>query len=236
MDGLVSCIPWPWPIFGGGGAETVEMGTLSSSRQRDVEKLQIVAFDFDGTLTVTDSYTAFLFWSAGPFGRLARLAGLIPDAIRYVADGDRGQLKAAAARAFLGRKPVNQLAEETERFVEERFDSLLRPDALACWRRWGEAGARRVIVTASPELVVAPFARRLGADSLIATVLEADEAGLITGRLATPNCRGPEKVVRLIAAFGPDIELAAAYGDTGGDTEMLAFAGEGHYRVFTGKP
>ena len=212
------------------------MGTPSSSRQGGPEKPQTVAFDFDGTLTITDSYTAFLLWRSDPLARLVRLASLTPNAIRYVADRDRGRMKAAAAKAFLGGEPVNELAREAERFAEERFDSLLRPDALACWRRWSEAGARRVIVTASPELVVAPFARRLGADALIATLLETDEAGRITGGLATPNCRGPEKVVRLIAAFGPDIQLATAYGDTGGDAEMLAFAGEGHYRVFTGKP
>ncbi|MFN4092775.1 MAG: HAD-IB family hydrolase, partial [Brevundimonas sp.] len=45
-----------------------------------------------------------------------------------------------------------------------------------------------------------------------------------------------EKVVRLQAAYGPDIRLAAAYGDTSGDTEMLAIADEPGFRVFKQRP
>ena len=51
-----------------------------------------------------------------------------------------------------------------------------------------------------------------------------------------PNCRGEEKVRRLRAAYGADVKLAAAYGDTSGDTEMLAFAAEAGFRVFTARP
>jgi phosphatidylglycerophosphatase C len=43
-------------------------------------------------------------------------------------------------------------------------------------------------------------------------------------------------VVRLRAAFGPDMRLRAAYGDTSGDTEMLAIAEEPYFRVFKGRP
>ena len=50
------------------------------------------------------------------------------------------------------------------------------------------------------------------------------------------NCRGPEKVARLRQAFGPAVRLAAAYGDTGGDTEMLAIAEVKGYRVFKERP
>jgi phosphatidylglycerophosphatase C len=58
----------------------------------------------------------------------------------------------------------------------------------------------------------------------------------VTGGFVGRNCRGPEKVVRLKAAFGPDFELKAAYGDTGGDREMLAAAELPGYRVFKGVP
>jgi phosphatidylglycerophosphatase C len=51
-----------------------------------------------------------------------------------------------------------------------------------------------------------------------------------------PNCRAKEKVVRLKEIFGEDVRLTAAYGDTSGDTEMLAIADERGYRVFRGKP
>ena len=93
-----------------------------------------------------------------------------------------------------------------------------------------------VIVTASPETTVAPFARSLGAHRLIGTVLAVDDSNRVTGAFATPNCRGVEKVRRLREIFGEDVVLAAAYGDTPGDKDMLTLANERGYKVFSGKP
>jgi len=76
----------------------------------------------------------------------------------------------------------------------------------------------------------------MGADDLIGTQLAFDPEGRATGDFATPNCRGPEKVTRLKAAFGREVELTAAYGDTGGDREMLAMAKSAGYRVFKERP
>jgi len=58
----------------------------------------------------------------------------------------------------------------------------------------------------------------------------------VTGAFAGENCRGAEKVRRLHAAYGPNMTLAAAYGDTSGDTEMIAIAEEKGFRVFNGRP
>jgi phosphatidylglycerophosphatase C len=92
------------------------------------------------------------------------------------------------------------------------------------------------IVTASPEHTVRPFAQRLGADLLLGTHLHVDHQGCVTGAFATANCRGQEKVDRLREVFGDGVRLAAAYGDTSGDTEMLAIAEAPGFRVFTRKP
>ncbi len=93
-----------------------------------------------------------------------------------------------------------------------------------------------MIVTASPDIIVAPFARGLGADLLIGSRLALDLNDKVVGALLGPNCRGQEKVVRLREQFGDDMSLAAAYGDTSGDREMLAIAHEKGYRIFRGKP
>jgi phosphatidylglycerophosphatase C len=201
-----------------------------------VAPLPVVAFDFDGTLTVRDSYTAFLKWRAGPRRHAAGMIRLIPAALAYLVHRDRGRIKAAATREFLRGVPRERLEADARAFAERFSRSLLRPDAMATWKRWRGEPVRLAIVTASPELVVAPFARGLGADVLIGTKLVFDGQDRVTGAFSTPNCRGPEKVVRLKAAFGPDFELKAAYGDTGGDREMLAAAELPGYRVFKGTP
>jgi phosphatidylglycerophosphatase C len=196
----------------------------------------IVAFDFDGTLTVRDSFTAFLRWRADPVRYALGMAKLGSAALRYLIDKDRGRIKAAAAREFLSGLTRAQLEAETRAFAERQAARLLRPDAVAAWRDWRSKGAFIVIVTASPSVVVRPFAELLGADDLIGTELAYDAQDRVTGAFATPNCRGPEKVARLEVRFGAGLRLAAAYGDTGGDREMLAIAESPGYRVFTARP
>lgn len=212
------------------------MVNLDDTRQGELFYRPIVAFDFDGTLTVRDSYTAFLAWRAGPPAYARGLASLAPAAVSYLMKPDRGRLKAAATRRFLRGVPLAELEADARRFAEGVARSLFRPDAIRAWKRWQADNARLVIVTASPEPVIAPFARALGATALIGTRLAVDEAGRITGDFDGPNCRGPEKVVRLKAMFGEDVRLEAAYGDTDGDREMLALAEEKGFKVFQGTP
>jgi phosphatidylglycerophosphatase C len=196
----------------------------------------LVAFDFDGTLTIKDSYTAFLKWRTPRGAWIRGGVKLIPAALGYLFHRDRGRIKAAATKVFLGGVPRERLESDARRFAELYSRSLLRPDAVAAWKRWQRERVRVVIVTASPDLVVAPFARGLGAHHILGTQLSFDGQDHLTGAFASPNCRGAEKVTRIRAAFGDDVRIRAAYGDTGGDTEMLAAAEEPYYRVFTGKP
>jgi len=216
------------------------MGTTAPERQLQAEDPSpsrfrpLVAFDFDGTLTTRDSFIAFLRWRVGPAAYAARMLALAPAAGKYLLDRDRGRLKAAAARRFLAGMTRAELEAAAQDFAKAHGRALLRPDALRAWRRWQGEGARLIIVTASPETIVAPIARGLGADLLLGTRLAFDADGRVTGAFDGENCRGPEKVRRLQAAFGEDVHLEAAYGDTDGDREMLALADEQGMKVFNG--
>jgi len=212
------------------------MGIQADSRQEQGPFRPIVASDFDGTLTTRDSFTAFLRWRAGAGRYVAGLTRLSPAALLYLINRDRGRIKAAAARTFLGGLSRNEIAAEAREFAESHARKLLRPDAVRTWRKWQAAGARLAIVTASPEITVAPFARGLGADVLIGTRLDFDEQDRFTGKLDGANCRGPEKVRRLRETFGEDMALEAAYGDTSGDKEMLAITEGGGMKLFRGTP
>ena len=218
----------------GHGPDTI--GSADASRESQGPHRPIVAFDFDGTLTTRDSFTAFLRWRVGPARYAMGLAALAPELARYAATHDRGRLKAAAARRFLGSAPRDQIEAWARAFAETHARSLLRPDAVRVWKYWRARNARLVIVTASPEELIAPFARGLGADLLLGSRLAFDDQGRFTGALDGTNCRGEEKVRRLRQAFGPALRLEAAYGDTEGDREMLAMAEEPGYRVFHATP
>ena len=213
-----------------------DMGAASAIRQTLQPGQPIVAFDFDGTLTIRDSFTAFLRWRAGRRGWARGLVKMAPALAAYARHRDRGALKAASVAEFLAGIARTDLEADAQRFADESWERFMRPDALACWNDWGERGAHRVIVTASPETTVAPFARRLGADALLGTPLVFDADDRVTGAFAGPNCRAAEKVRRLEAAYGPGTRLAAAYGDTSGDTEMIAIAEVKGFRVFSERP
>jgi len=196
----------------------------------------LVAFDFDGTLTWKDSFTAFLIATCG----LTRVGGafaLQPTlGIDYLVTHDRGRLKSRLLYHLLG--PVSQSELETliSAYVSRTGMGLFRPDALRVWEEHQTAGIQRVIVTASPDLLVRPLGKLIGADRVIGTRLGFSAEGRLLPDLDGLNCRGAEKVRRLTAAFGKAFDLQAAYGDTRGDAEMLAAAKHGHYRVFRQKP
>jgi len=196
----------------------------------------LVAFDFDGTLTAKDSFTAFLRWRIGPLAYYGKMLRLAPAAIGYLFDRDRGKIKSAAIRVYLGGVQQSQLEQEAADFAAAMAPLMLRPDALRVWRRHRADGARMAIVSASPETIVAPFARGLGADLLIASHIAFDHHGRVSGGLVGRNCRGPEKVTRLREIFGDEVRLSAAYGDTDGDKEMLALSEHGFMRLFVGDP
>jgi phosphatidylglycerophosphatase C len=196
----------------------------------------LVAFDFDGTLTTTDSFTAFLRWRTGSLAYYGDMVRMIPAGVRYLLRRDRGRIKSAAIRVYLRGLPREVLEQEAAEFASVMAPVLLRPDALRVWRRHRAEGARMVIVSASPEPIVAPFARGLGADLLIASQLAYDKEDRVGNGLLGRNCRGPEKVKRLREAFGEEVHLTAAYGDTDGDKEMLEIAEQRFMRLFVGDP
>lgn len=213
-----------------------DMGATAAIFQPIRPDQPLVAFDFDGTLTVRDSFTQFLRWRAGRRGWAMGLVRMAPATAAYARNRDRGAIKAASVAVFLKGVPRAELEKDADAFADHVWDRFMRPDALECWNDWGRRGAHRVIVTASPAVTVAPFARRLGAEALLGTNLMFDAEDRVTGEFSNLNCRAQEKVRRLREAYGPDIRLAAAYGDTSGDTEMLAIADIQGFRTFRDRP
>jgi len=186
----------------------------------------LAAFDLDGTLTRRDTLMPFLVRAIGARPAYsAVLASSLPLARAAALGGPhRDVAKAAFLRRVLAGRPLAALAEAAESYADHVVARGLRPDVQARvdWHR--AEGHELVLVSASPELYVAPIGRRLGFDTVLATRLEVDGAGVLTGRLLGANCRGPEKVARLRQWRGEALTLSYAYGDSPGDREMLAVA------------
>lgn len=185
----------------------------------------VAAFDVDGTLTTRDCVTPFLRELAGSrlIGTLARhpLAVLLAALTR---DNDRLKEIACAALAGLDAHAVETRGAT---FAREVRGAWMRPDTLARLDHHRALGHRVVLVSASLEPYLRPLGALLHADGVLCTQLEVDDAGVLTGRLAGANCRGPEKARRLqgwLAERGLERAELWAYGDSRGDRELLALA------------
>jgi HAD superfamily phosphoserine phosphatase-like hydrolase len=76
----------------------------------------------------------------------------------------------------------------------------------------------RVIISASPEFLLASIAKRLQAHQIIATRIDKR-----SGQLISKDCYGVEKVARFRAEVG-DVKVREAYSDSLSDLPMLQLA------------
>jgi phosphatidylglycerophosphatase C len=189
-----------------------------------VGRAVIAAFDLDGTLTRSDCVVPFLLAAAGRRPVAMSLSRRAPLAAAAKRDRrKRDDLKAAVVRDVLTGFDAAQLAEVGRSFAAAAEGERLRPDVVARLRWHVAEGHEVVVVTASLAPYAVPLGEALGAHRVLATELEVRD-GVCTGELAGPNCRADEKVVRLQAAYGDDVALGWAYGDSSDDRPMLALA------------
>ena len=92
---------------------------------------------------------------------------------------------------------------------------------------------RVVILSASIENWIRYWAEEVGADMVLATKIETNKNGLLTGKFLSKNCYGQEKVNRLLEMFPNrnDYKIIA-YGDSRGDKELIEISDKGYYNKF----
>ena len=189
----------------------------------------VAAFDVDGTLTTGDCVTPFLRRAAGR-RLLTSLLVHAPSLAAAAVARDRDRLKELACSTLTGLdgKAVDELGAS---FAREVCSKRLREDTTGRLRRHRALGHVVILASASLDAYLVPLGELLGVDAVVCTRLERGDDGRLTGRLVGANCRGPEKARRvqewLAEADLADAELWA-YGDSDGDTELLALADRPH--------
>jgi len=189
-------------------------------------------FDFDGTLTKRDSFVPFLRFAFGKRVFARRMMRLVIPTLRcFGRRVTRDELKGILIKTFLTGVEAKWIEQKASEFCEKYFSRMMRPSGLIAVATQIHSGAIVTICSASPSIVLKPFADRLGI-RLISTDLEVKD-GVLTGNIDGQNCRCAQKVVRLTAEYGPLSDwYLRAWGDTRGDYEMLAVAQEPHWRHF----
>lgn len=214
-------------------SETVNLAAAEATTSRPV----VAAFDFDGTLTQSDTLLPFLRRLLGWPTLLWVLFICNPWLVAYVLRlMSNHRAKAVLLKAALADRSVAG--------VERCAQAFVRDDLPQQWRPWGlrqlvqhqQAGHCCVLVTASTSPYMHLVGASLGVDAVLCTEMEVVD-GRYTGRMATANCHGEEKVVRLKAWLAQSYGAEAAhqptlyaYGDTKGDWPMLKQAEHAWYR------
>lgn len=194
----------------------------------------VAAFDFDGTMTYCDSLMPFLLYLAGPVKWSYHLFILLPTFFLFLMRRrSRKETKEAVLNRFIKNMPLEELKSKGAAFAESKLlEYLVRSKALVRLHWHKEKRHRCILISASLDIYLSPWAKLMGFDDLICSSLEIDAEGKVTGKLNGENCRGEEKIRRLEALLGPRKDyILYAYGDSNGDKELLAYADHGYYKT-----
>ncbi len=192
----------------------------------------LALFDFDGTITTKDSLFDFIRYAVGTkryyAGLLKKLPMLIAFKLKLIPNNE-AKMK-LLAHYFKGYD-AQKFRELGRSYALTQIDPIVRKEAKDRLNYHKEQGDRIIVVSASLTCWLEPWCQREGIE-LLSTQMEI-EHGKLTGRFATPNCHGQEKVNRIQAHLVlNDYTEIYSYGDSSGDTEMLAVATQGYYRKF----
>ena len=199
-------------------------------------KKKIYCFDFDGTLTTSDTLLEFITYAKGR-GRFLMVFLMYSPLLVLMTLHLYPNWKAKQqifAHLFAGMR-IEKFDALCRGFAEES-QHLLRPKGITLMHEALVAGAQVFIVSASIDNWVRPFfdIRNLKGVQVLGTQIEVED-GKLTGRFKSNKCYGKEKVHRIAEAlksFERSEYEIEAFGDSRGDKEMLAFADKGHFKPF----
>lgn len=198
-----------------------------------MKKKIVACFDFDGTITKRDSLLPFLFFAKGALKALISLSMELPSLIGFILKmKDRQQVKEAILKRFFSGVSEEKMRAACRSYAEKKLPLQVKQEALDAIKKHKQNGDRLVLISASIDAYLEPWAKNAGFDDLLASKLEIKN-GLVTGKIAGKNCRAEEKVLRLQQLLGKleDFEIYA-YGDSRGDLELLKIADHPYYRTF----
>ena len=185
-------------------------------------------FDFDGTITTKDTLFDFIRFTYGKGGLVKCLLLNVWNLSLYAAKLRSNERAKEIMLATMIKGTSSAVFEELcKRYSMERVPQIIKENTKEIIDKHLTAGETLLIVSASPENWIRPWAMKNGFTEVIATKLE-EKDGMLTGKFASRNCYGEEKVNRLMEFFTDREQVfITAYGDSSGDKPMLIYANHG---------
>jgi HAD superfamily hydrolase (TIGR01490 family) len=194
--------------------------------------MNLAIFDFDGTITRKDSFIDFLFFAVNPVITVLKLFLLSPILFLYAIKVlPNWKTKQIVFSVFFRGWSIKQFDQLAQSFAQSGLPKMVKPSAMAKIKWHKEQGDTIVVVSASFMNYLQPWCQSQGLH-IISTQIEVQN-GQITGRFATPNCYGEEKVRRIQEIYPlSDFKHIYAYEDSGGDDGLKRIAHTFEYRSF----
>jgi HAD superfamily hydrolase (TIGR01490 family) len=196
----------------------------------DATPQDLALFDFDGTITSTDTWTPFMRFAVSPRRLFVGRALLAPVIVGYrlgAVSASRGR-RIATRVAFQG-VPATTVRELGAEYAARVLPLTVRPSALERLEAHRSRGDDVVIVSAALDLYLGPWCESYRLDYICSTLEERQ--GRLTGRYLGRDCVGTEKVRRILERYDLSrYRRVHAYGDSGDDREMLELAQTKYYR------
>ncbi len=186
--------------------------------------MNLALFDFDGTLTSKDSLGEFLKYSVSRDKYFLNMIKFSPYFIMWQLKLMRNDIaKQKLFSIFFQDVGENEFKRIATEYSNKKLDSIVLEKRLDILKQHQQNGDKVVIVSASIKCWLEPWCKRNNV-VLLSTELEFKNSKF-TGRFKTPNCHGQEKVNRIKQHLNiKDYKIIYAYGDSSGDTQMMAIA------------
>jgi phosphatidylglycerophosphatase C len=192
--------------------------------------MNLALFDFDGTITSSDTWTPFMRFAVRPSRSVVGRLFLFPVVVGYrIGMVSASRAREAAARVGFQGEPAAAVRGLGAQYAATALPATLQQRALDRIAWHSSNGDAIVVVSASLDVYLRPWCEQRGLD-YICTTLE-ERGGRLTGKYVDGDCSGPEKVRRIRQRYDLSRYAAVyAYGDSGEDREMLELAQKKYYR------
>ncbi|HMT02514.1 MAG TPA: HAD-IB family hydrolase [Burkholderiales bacterium] len=193
----------------------------------------VAYFDFDGTITTHDTLVPFLIYVVGWKKFLIKLPIVGFIALMYILKIiTNEQAKQKTLIILIKGYSKNFIDAKAKEFAKFKLDKLIKPDIYYKIEYHLEHGHSIILISANLAIYLKYWAQKHKLNGVIATEIEFID-DKCTGKLATRNCYGKQKVLRLkeFLEENQDFNLSYSYGygNSKGDYELLNYVNEAYW-------